>query len=664
DDIWAVGGTRLQEKSGEVSAETLYYNVRRKDFRLENGTVFLYKQPVIMTGESITRYGEDMYEGNNIQYTPCLGEPPAWSLKTSRFNAPVEKYGNASGVRFQVREFPVVYVPYLIFPVKLQRQSGFLAPAVGTSSDYGTRLGLPYYRVLGRSADATITPNYLSERGLLMAGEFRYRLDEERQGELYAESLIDDRKGGEELTGGVLDTIPDSRWLFRSSQTGGNLTWDVKLVSNPDYFRDIGSVYGTETPWRDTLAADQGRSIEELVSRGQWNSAMKGFTMNVSGLWKQDLIVPSNSKTFQELPRVSVRMTQKNIPGTPVYVSSEINSVNIYSIDWTRAIKDTAQVQLSMPLSFFPYFTLTPSYTQFYRDAHITSNPEEFQSDEIRQRWEAEDATITSLYDSNFFSDNPGVLDKDNYYELWERRDVTMNTTLYSRRFLDGLYHQMVPSVSWTYLSRVGGNYDPGDPDDFFPEFLPEDEWAKENYIKVSLENYIRNRSGQPLYEVSLSRIYDYLLREWDYYEANLVAQPVPWFTARHLNRFRSADYPTATIEHWTHLSLKDSRGDELYGSEEYNRLDTTTARIGVKANLVRGFSARTEFNYDFRQDRFNDFLTAVTYTSQCWSLTVYRDVEQSDIYAPRDTTVGVTVNLLGLGDVVRTRRTVSGSDT
>lgn len=663
DDLWATGETRLEEKSGEVSAETLYYNVERKDFRLENGTVFIYKQPVVLSGESITRYGEDMYEGNNIKYTPCLGEPPAWSLQTSRFDAPVEKYGNASNVRFQVRDVPLFYVPYLIFPVKLQRQSGLLLPTVSNSSDYGYRIGLPYYRVLGRSADATVTPNYLTDRGLLMAGEFRYRLDEQRGGELYAESLVDDKQGGEEMTGGVLDTIPDSRWLFRASQSGGNLTWDVKLVSNPDYFRDIGSFYGTENPWRNTLAADQGRSLEELVSRGQWNSVLKGFTANVSGLWKQDLTVPSNSKTFQELPRINVRMTQKSIPGTPIYVSSNINSVNIYSLDWTRAIKDTAQVQLNMPLSYFPYITVMPSYTQFYRDAHITDNPEEFQSEDIRLRWEADDTTLTSLYNSDFFADNPGVLVKDNYHELWQGRGVTVNTTLYSRRFLDGLYHQMVPGVSWAYLSRMGGNYDPNDPDDFFPEFFPEDEWEKENYITVSLANYIRNKTGQSLYEFSLSRIYNYLLKEWDYYEANLVAQPVPWFTARHLNRFASADYPRATIEHWTRLSLKDPRGDELYASEEYNRLDTTTALLGIKAVLVRGFSTRAEFNYDFRLDRFNDFLLALTYTSQCWSINVYRDVEQADIYAPRDTTVGVTVSLLGLGDVVRTKRTVSGAE-
>ena len=48
-------------------------------------------------------------------------------------------------------------------------------------------------------------------------------------------------------------------------------------------------------------------------------------------------------------------------------------------------------------------------------------------------------------------------------------------------------------------------------------------------------------------------------------------------------------------------------------------------------------------------------------YAAQCWSVEAFRDVDMSDIDLPRDTTVGVTVNLLGLGQVLRTRRSVSG---
>jgi len=662
EDLWAVGDVRLEEKGGEINAEALYYNLRRKDFRLENGSVFIYAQPAIISGDSLTRYGLDQYEGQGIEFTPCLSDPPAWSIAAGSLEVPLERYGQATNARFQIRDFPVVYFPYFLFPVKVQRQSGLLLPVYGNSTDYGTRVGLPYYRVLGRSADATITPNYLSDRGLLVAGEYRYRLDAEQYGEVYVESLVNDARGGEVEEGTILGTIPDSRWLFRSFQTGGNLTWDVRLVSNPDYFRDIGSMYTNPDVWEDTLTLGQGRSLEELVSRGQWLNSARGFSANVSGIWTQDLTVDSNERTLQELPRVTLRMNQRNIPGTQAFVSSTWNTSYVYSRDWIEEVKDTGQVQLFLPFNWFPFLTVTPSYTQYYRDAHITSNPGGFQSDAVRSLWQARSPALTAYYnDSQFFQDNPGLFEDDTYVEIWGRRDITFTTALYSRRFLDGMYHQVVPTAEWTYFSRQNGNYDPSDPDDLFPALFPEDVWEKENKVTLGLNNYIRTRSGRALVEFSLSRIYDYLLDSWDYYEANIVIAPVSWFSLRHLNRFDSPDHRNATIEHWTRLSLRDGRGDELYMSEEYNREDTTTARLGAIVNLVLGFSARTEVSYDFLDNRYINTKQGLTYTSQCWNVELFREVDTSDETIPRDTTIGVTVNLLGLGQVIKTRRSVSG---
>ncbi len=662
EDIWAAGNVFLKEKGGEITAESLYYNTKRKDVRLEQGSIFVYAEPVIISGKSITRYGEDEYEGDDIVFTPCLGDKPAWSIAAGSFEAPLEKYGHAAHARFQIRDLPIFYLPYLYFPVKLQRQSGLLMPSFSNSTDYGYRAGVPLYLVLGRSADATVTPMNLSSRGLLLTGEFRYRLSEQEDGGLYLEGLMSDKKSGEELPGSVLGTIPDSRWLFRAYQAGGNLTWDVKLASNPDYFRDIGSFYADEAVWRDFYTNEPDDDLEELVSRAQWNVQRKGFTANISGIWTQDLTAQNDDRTLQELPRIALRTNQRKISKTPVFITSELNSVHIYSLDWVQALKNDAQVGFSLPLSYFPFFTLMPSFTQYYRDTYINDNPDLFQSDAIRNLWENRDSSLTSLYNSQFFGDNPGILEDDTYRELWQRREVSLTTTLYSQRFLGGLYHQIAPSISWTHFSRVGGNYDPGDVEDVFPEFLPEDDWNKEFQMRIAIENYIRNSSGWPLADFSLSRVYDYLIREWDYYEANIVLQPVPWFTARHFNRFGREPHPYATIEHWSRLTVRDARDDELYAAEEYNKVDTKSALMGMKVNLVKGLSARFELEYDFLDDRVENSRQALTYTAQCWSVDFYREVEPSEDSTPRETTIGVAANLLGIGQVVRTKRSMTGS--
>ena len=50
-----------------------------------------------------------------------------------------------------------------------------LAPSFQQSDLYGFGFKLPYYRVLGPSADATITPFLTTTGGLLMEGEYRRR---------------------------------------------------------------------------------------------------------------------------------------------------------------------------------------------------------------------------------------------------------------------------------------------------------------------------------------------------------------------------------------------------------------------------------------------------------------------------------------------------------
>ncbi len=634
EDLWAAGDCHLEEEGGEMDAHILYYNNRRKDLRLEQGSVFVYADPIVISGRTIVRYGEDVYEGEGITYTPCLGKPPDWSIAAGSLNAPLEGYGSVYNARFRVRSIPILYVPYLLFPLKLERQSGLLFPGFGHSTDTGYRTEIPLYIVLGRSMDATVTPTHLSDRGLLWAGEFRYRLDEEREGFIYGESLFD-KRGGEVMQGGVEDRIPDHRWLFKARQTGGSLTWDINLVSHADYLRDIGPFYGDEQEWKDsatTAGLEDDDDLEELVSRVQWNISNRKFSANLSGQWKQDLTVEDNDRTLQELPRLRARMRPQKIPHTPILLTSDLTTVRVYSRDWIEAVKNEGEIELSWPISLYPYLTVLPSFAEIYRDTFITDHREVFEDDTFR--------------------------------EHWQERSVLLTTALYSERFAGGLYHQVVPSVSWVYLSRYGGNYDRNDPLDIFPDLLGNDDWEKEFDMNLSLENYVRDPSGRSLAELTVSRSYSYIDDDWKFFEARARLNPVSWFSAEHTNRFgREPFRPYATHEHWSRLTLRDARGDELYAAEEYIRPAvndrersgdaTKSAYAGVNAKLIGGFSARYEIEYDFLDRRYEHSRQGLSYASQCWSVDLYREVEPSEGERPRETTISLLVNLLGFGQIV-----------
>ncbi len=617
-DIWATGSCYLKEKTGEIKASTLYYNVIRKDVHIEDGSVLIYKEPIRIIGSSITRYGNDLYTGEDIVYTPCLGRTPAWSIKASRMKIPIEGYGDATHARFRMHDIPVLYVPYLLYPAKLKRQSGLLFPSMGHSTDTGYQLRQPIYLATSRWTDITITPAYLSKRGLLMGGQFRYRPSYTTKGEIYVES-IHDRLGGEKMEGGVLDEIPDDRWFLKAKHDGGNLSWDINLVSDEDYFDDIGTLYAGDDIWGAT--GDE----EELISRMEWTSSDSGFSVGISGQWKQDLMVRGDDKTIQQLPKLKARMGQKDIPFTPLRCSADLSSTRFYTKKWIEGVKDDDIIEFSLPKSLEPYITIRPWLKEIYRD------------------------TIFSERDT---------YEKDMYQEHWGERGVSLSTALYSKRASAGWYHQIVPEISWTYKSRYGGNYDENDPLDIFPEVFSGDGWEKQYDMELSIVNFIRDNTGAPIVELGLERSYSYISKEWGFVESTIKFMPWAWFYIEHRNSFgRVPLRPYATHEHSTTLNIADNRGDEITIGEEYNRQDTKCIIIDAKANLGGGFSASAELRHDYMTRKYEYLGQGISYTSQCWGIDLYREVEPSDDNKPRDTTISITINLLGLGDAIHTGR-------
>src|SRR5699024_7780254 len=127
---------------------------------------------------------------------------------------------------------PVFYFPYFNFPIDDRRHTGFLVPVYGSSSDSGYMLALPYYINLAPNYDATVVPRFLSERGVQLSGQFRYRT-RHHHGELDVAWLHNDSKyGGRDR--GVVD--------FRHT---GKLLPHVGIqarfgaASDNDYFDDL-----------------------------------------------------------------------------------------------------------------------------------------------------------------------------------------------------------------------------------------------------------------------------------------------------------------------------------------------------------------------------------------------------------------------------------------
>ena len=117
-------------------------------------------------------------------YSTCDPEDRRWELRSRRIDINTDDgWGVARGATIRLGKVPVLYVPYLKFPIDDQRHTGLLYPAIGLSGRNGFDWKQPIYLNLAPNYDATLEPRYMSERGFQMGAEFRY-LYEKGRGEI------------------------------------------------------------------------------------------------------------------------------------------------------------------------------------------------------------------------------------------------------------------------------------------------------------------------------------------------------------------------------------------------------------------------------------------------------------------------------------------------
>lgn len=187
----------------------------------------------------------------NAEYTSCPVPRDDWFLRVNELKIDSNRnLGTAYGATVFFMHVPLLYAPYMTFPLDNKRKSGFLSPTFGTSGKSGFEAALPYYWNIAENMDATFTPKIYTKRGVQVGGEFRY-LEPRFNGEMVGEWLPHDR---------VADRDRYFLGLRHAQQLWGGWTGGLNLqkVSDDNYFRDLSTKIAvtsqTNLP-RDAIAA-------------------------------------------------------------------------------------------------------------------------------------------------------------------------------------------------------------------------------------------------------------------------------------------------------------------------------------------------------------------------------------------------------------------------
>ncbi|MDQ3774614.1 MAG: LPS assembly protein LptD [Pseudomonadota bacterium] len=223
-----------------------------------------------------------------VDYTTCEAEVPEWRLEARRMKINHdEHWGEAYHVFLNVLDVPIFYTPYITFPISDRRKSGFLPPTIGSSDDTGFDFTLPYYWNIAPEMDATLAPRLLSDRGVLLGGQYRY-LMRRGDGQLDAEYLPVDSERDD-----------DARWLIgyaheqRFAGHRGHLFLDFTRVSDEQYFDDFGT----------SLALTSRRYLEQRAD-ARYSGDLWNVLARFQGYQTVDDTIPEINQPYDRLPQV------------------------------------------------------------------------------------------------------------------------------------------------------------------------------------------------------------------------------------------------------------------------------------------------------------------------------------------------------------------------
>lgn len=230
----ASGNVTFESPDYRLQTEFMTINQRDQSAYFASSSFTLPEQHIRGTANEVIQFDSLLSRYKDIQYTTCDPGNSTWHMTADQLDINRESgRGIARHATVYIQDVPVIYLPYLQFPIDDRRMSGILTPTIGASDTNGSSVSVPVYWNIAPNLDATITPTWYSDRGVQLNSENRY-LFKNHTGQIDLSYLDDDK-------------INDSRWFQKwvhQGNLGSNITADItwREVSDSTFFDDFASL--------------------------------------------------------------------------------------------------------------------------------------------------------------------------------------------------------------------------------------------------------------------------------------------------------------------------------------------------------------------------------------------------------------------------------------
>ena len=291
----ASGNVAYREPGVVLQGENLDFDSERQHATVNQAHFALHEPQLSGAAQQLERDALGVITIEDGAVTFCAPEDPQWYIKTETLKIePDEGMATATHATLRWSGVPIFYVPWMTFPVDDRRKTGLLFPSIGSDTRGGLDVTTPIYFNLAPNYDATYSPRYIGERGLLHQANGRWLSKYAGAWDVTGQYIDDDDKYSEDFPEG-----DSERWAIGVKHRGNyGESWRTTIkynkVSDPDYVRDLDN---------STLSSQRQTALKQL---GQIDYLGKDWKVSLQAQQFQSL-ADDITNNYKKLPQLTAR---------------------------------------------------------------------------------------------------------------------------------------------------------------------------------------------------------------------------------------------------------------------------------------------------------------------------------------------------------------------
>ena len=338
-EVDARGAVILEQDGNTMSGPHLMFNMDTSVGTMEQPQFYFKENDARGSADALHIQDSQHFSLDDATYTTCPAGNQDWQLNMGLLEIDRDRQvGIAHNALVKFKGVPILYSPWMDFPLNSQRKSGFLAPIFGGTIKGGSEVTLPFYWNIAPNFDATIAPREMTKRGLMLNNEFRY-LEHGYGGEVHLDVLPNDA------------IVNRSRARFSlnhdqalASRLNGYVNYN--RVGDNDYFRDLGNAVN---------ATSQANLLQEgglHYDAGWWTAMARVQHYQTLQDPAAPIVVP-----YTRLPQLTLNTNQNYAGANIAFAGEYVNFSHPTAVNANRLVVNPS---ISYPLVRQPAFYVTP----------------------------------------------------------------------------------------------------------------------------------------------------------------------------------------------------------------------------------------------------------------------------------------------------------------